>query len=149
MPRDKTLEEDLLELREERRLKEEQGTLPREIDRHHKFPFNEHPLDDDAHPDSGWLYATKELAPEEPGGPVIRPRGGPDAGMVCQIDGCEHRLRIVDEFSEGEILKHVEGGQEKVFVNPVGVCILMCARDHMVQIRKDCLPGRSSGLWLP
>ncbi len=150
MPRGKSLEEDLEELREERRRKEERGeTLPREIDPHFKWRFGHDPNDEDAHPESGWEYATIDPASPPAAGPVILPHGGPDAGMVCQIKGCPHPLRIVDEFHPGEILSYVQDGRKVTFKNPIGVCILMCPNGHQVQMRADMLPNRGSPLWLP
>lgn len=148
MPRDKSLEEDLRELREERAEKERLGKLPREIDRHHRFPFNERPDDDDAHPDSGWLYANRgwEVTGPPPAGPPILGRGGPDAGMPCQVRTCNHQLRIIQEFQPGDILELVEGNQRKRIIvkGDVGICVLACPNQHQVQMRSDALPQRTS-----
>lgn len=146
----KSLEDDLRELREERAAAEKAGTLKREIDRHHKFPFNENPNDPDAHPDSGWLYAKTELEPVRPAGPPILGRGGPDAGLNCQIEGCPHRLRIIDEFRPGEILEYVSGGERQPVrvEGNVNILILACPNNHQVQMRSDCMP-RASNLYLP
>lgn len=151
MPPKKNLEEQFEELREERAEKARQGKLPREIDRHHRFPPNENPYDDDAHPGSGWLYANKgyEVVPLPPEGPAITGAGGPDSGMNCLVEGCPHRLRIIQEFQPGDILSYLEGDEEKKVVvkGDVGICILACPSglpNHVVQMRSDCLPQRTS-----
>jgi hypothetical protein len=147
----KPLEEQLRELREERAEKERQGRLPREIDRHHRFPPNERPDDPDAHPDSGWLYANRgyEVVAPPPAGPAITGTGGPDSGMDCLVEGCSHRLRIIQEFQPGDILNYLEGNEERrvVVKGDVGICILACPTglpSHVVQMRSDALPRRTS-----
>ncbi len=148
MPPKRSLEDDLRELREERAEREKQGKLPREIDRHHRFPFNERPDDPDADPASGWVYANRgyEVTGLSPAGPPILGTGGPDSGMPCQVTGCNHQLRIIQEFRPGDILSYMEGNGEKrvVVKGDVGICILACSNNHQVQMRSDCLPQRTS-----
>lgn len=148
MPRKRSLEDDLRELREERAEREKQGKLPREIERHHRFPPNEDPFDEDAHPDSGWLYANKgwDVTGLPPAGPPILGTSGPDSGMPCQVKGCNHQLRIIQEFRPGDILEFVEGNQHKRIVvkGDVGICILADPNGHQVQMRSDALPRRTS-----
>lgn len=159
MPESRSLEEQFRELREERKEKERQGKLPREIDRHHRFPFNERPDDPDADPDSGWLYANRgyEVDPLPPDGPAITGNGGPDAGMNCPACievSVKNRLRIIQEFRPGDILNYLEGNEAKRVVvrGDVGICILACPTglpNHVVQLRSDCLPRQRTSLILP
>jgi len=150
MPPRKNLEDDLRELQRERAEREERGVLPRAIERHHRFRFGHDPNDDDATPASGWEYATVVPGPRQPLGPPILGQGGPDSGLNCQVGGCKHRLRIIDEFGPGEILRYIANGEEQVSVvrGDVKICILACPNRHVTQMRSDCLP-RSTNLLLP
>lgn len=151
--RKRSLEEELRDLKAERLVKELAGTLPREIQRQHRFPVNEHPLDNDAHPDSGWLYV-KEWDYSSPGptGPLIVPKRGPESGIPCQTPGCGQPTYIVDELHPGDILSYVgeNGGEKRVLIkNPDGIAILMCHNDHEMQWRVSHLPSAFARLVLP
>jgi len=69
--------------------------------------------------------------------------------MDCLVPGCSHRLRIIQEIQPGDILSYLEGNEEKKVVvkGDVGICILACPTglpNHLVQMRSDCLPRRTS-----
>ncbi len=150
MPIKRSLEEELRELKKERADRERRGVLPREIERQHKFPVNEWPGDDDAHPDSGWVYAKEwTVDPIPPAGPVVTGHGGPRSGVPCQR--CGKDTYIVDELQPGEILEFAEGNKTKKMVvkDPDGIAMLACSSDHWMQWRVSMLPTKSHLLWTP
>ena len=123
----------------------------REIDRHHHWSPGHDPADDDAHPDSGWLYVTKFIEAERPPeGPKIRGQSGPPAGMKCVAEeACQEEMYVLDSYTPQEALAHIEGiGGDFVFPAVVEdrMLALACSNGHSCTWKESLLPARQRAL---
>lgn len=128
---------------------------PRAIRRQHRFPINQHPHDDDATPDSGWVYLKIEPVTKTP--PDDRPllKGGPESGLPCQCSKhphCDEMTRITAETSFWDIVSREESGivgldklsEEKAneLMNRK-ILILTCPKcECSAQMLSDCVPRK-------
>ncbi len=109
------------------------------------------PNDDDAHPDSKWLYVTKfdEIKPP-PEGPKIRGQSGPPAGMKCIVhETCQEEMYVIDRYAPEEALAHIEGiGGDFVFpkVPEDYMVALACSGGHTATFKESMLPAKQRAL---
>lgn len=123
----------------------------REIDRKWKWSPGHDPRDDDAHPDSGWLYVnTVEAEKPAPGGPKIEGQSGPPAGMKCVVETtCQAEMFILQSYTPQEMLAHIEGiGGDFVFPSIVEdrVLALACSNNHTCTWKESLLPSRQRAM---
>ena len=124
----------------------------REIDRHHHWKPGHDPSDDDAHPDSPWLYAKLEEAPPPPEGPKINGTSGPPAGMKCVVvDSCQAPMYVLDSYTPQEALEHLDtvGGDfvfPKKIMDEDRMLALACSNGHTATFKESLLPARQRAL---
>jgi hypothetical protein len=123
----------------------------REIKRNWKWSPGHNPRDDDAHPDSGWLYVDKvEVEKPPPEGPKILGRSGPPAGMRCVVEeGCQADMFVLDSYTPQEALAHIEGvGGDFVYptVDEDRMLAVACSAGHSCTWKESLLPARQRAL---
>ncbi|OFW65583.1 MAG: hypothetical protein A2Y74_06985 [Actinobacteria bacterium RBG_13_63_9] len=121
-------------------------TARREIHRNWKWKLGHNPHDDDAHPDSGWLYAKIDPDTSTPPGFQITGRSGPPAGTKCMVHtSCQAEMYVVEGIEPREILQHLPGD---VVIPKVEdrILILVCSNGHKTQCRESLLPARQQAL---
>lgn len=129
---------------------------PRAIRRQHRFPFNQHPQDDDATPESGWIYY--KIEPYTPTIPDDRKqfRGGPESGLPCfcvHHPHCNEMTRIVEDMSAWELVQRFHGPVDVINrldasaierYKKMRIAILVCPKcECTAQARLDLLPVRT------
>lgn len=123
----------------------------REIQRNWKWRAGHDPNDDDAHPDSGWLYVDKvEEEKPPPGGPKIEGQSGPPAGMKCVVHAtCQAEMFILDSYTPQEMLAHIETPSGKLILPTIvedRVLAIACSNGHTATWKESLLPSRQRAL---
>lgn len=123
---------------------------PRAIKRQHRWKFGHDPHDDDATPESDWVYAHLEQETQHIPDQRHLLKGGPESGMPCPK--CQEIMRVAGSMTAKEILEQDEVEVvNKDLMNEADwerlskdvICVLVCPKcQHKMQMREEFLPRK-------